>query len=167
MGSRLGCARRDGSSHTSSLVSTEDSSPSSASDSEVSIPPVTTAVGEPLVGTTTAPVDELVRAVSGAEWRLSESEPPEGANWKTPELRLYVVWVIPGYINPRAFCGLHWGQGLSAYSGLLSLNGANHIGGLKWKRVYSLEEGEQAFSAEASRHRVDLTPVRRFKWQSN
>ena len=167
MGSRLGCARRAPIEPLDVQAIGSESSETSSPTSEPEV--ATPAASEPTnTGVTTTLTEGPVLAINNQRFQLTEADPPAETTWTTVSpLRLYVVWVIPGYQNPREFCGLHWGEDLAAYSGLLQLNGTSHLGGLKWKRVYSLAEGESLFVSEASRHLVERTPIRRFRWQFN
>lgn len=154
MGCRLGCHRR-------STLSNELASESSSSDSEES---VESQVASPITATGTVPEPVVYNFGNNTFW-LDEQPTPSELSWHSSDIRVYVVWVIPGHSEPRALAGLHWGAGLSAYSALLSLNGRNHLGGLRWKRVYTLAEGQSLFASEAGRHAVDPVPVRVYRWR--
>jgi hypothetical protein len=90
--------------------------------------------------------------------------PPPDRDWNSPDHRLHVVWIVSRAEDRRAWAGLHWSEGLSAYSALVGLNG-NSIGGLRWRRVYSVNQGHNLFREESAGHQVAREPVPYFRWR--
>lgn len=90
--------------------------------------------------------------------------PPADTNWDTSDLRLYIVWQIPGCNPPQLYAGLHWGLDRCGYQGILELNG-RHFGGIKWQRVFSIARGRELFLQEAPRHQVLQTEIVYHRWQ--
>ena len=71
-----------------------------------------------------------------------------------PDLRFYVVWLLPHYRGTVSLSGIHIGLDSRAYSGILTANN-NHFEGLRFRRVPSVVEGRTLFQREAERHGVD------------
>ena len=78
--------------------------------------------------------------------------------------RFYAVWVIPNLANQRLFAGVHWGQDICAYNGILTLNNGEFTG-IRWRRAWSLERAVVFFNREAEQHGVGSRPVIYFRWQ--
>ena len=121
--------------------------------------------------TTVAPV-----VVTGIPTAVAFDLPPESENFRltlgapvadqTAEAgyRFYAVWVIPNLANQRLFAGVHWGQDICAYSGILTLNNREFTG-IRWRRAWSDERAVAFFSREADQHGVGGRPVIHFRWQ--
>ena len=77
--------------------------------------------------------------------------------------RIYVVWLVPEQEVPVEFTGIHWGSGLTPYSGILLLNKGKFTG-LRWRRVFSVEEARNLFLREAEGHGVSGLPLTFYLW---
>ena len=86
----------------------------------------------------------------------------ELVNWEYTDIRVYTVWRIPQNYRPTDFSGIHWSNGLSAYSAFLRLNNGV-FEGLVWQRSRSLADAIQLFEREAASHQVDDIPIRFFR----
>ena len=76
-------------------------------------------------------------------------------------IRYYAVWNLPGYSHIH---GLHAGRGTAAYCGLLRLFPEGRFSTrVAWRRVYSLEQGEQVLEEQRARYGTPR-PTPRFWW---
>jgi hypothetical protein len=66
-----------------------------------------------------------------------------------------VVWRIRSSAD---YAGIHIGSGTTAYDGIIGLAGGS-IGGIKFRRAYSIVEARLMYVAEAGRHRVQPEPA--------
>lgn len=160
MGARCSCSRRCGPGAAGAEAVQREAEPSEDSSSESEISAQSTAEQTVLA----APFQLIVGADRGLV--LDLVTPPADTDWETSELRLYIVWQIPGCNPPQLYAGLHWGFDRCGYQGILELNG-RHFGGIKWHRVYSIARGRELFFQEAPRHRVLLDEVVFYRWQLN
>lgn len=162
MGSRLSCHRRQHSSGAAGFSSVEpETEPTEDFSSE------SPASAQSTVEQTEPAAPEFPLVVGGdRDLLLDLVTPPLETNWELSELRLYVVWSIPGCNPPQRFAGLHWGIDRIGYAGILTLN-SGHFGGIKWQRVFSIARGRELFLQEAHRHQVEGDQVSFYRWQQN
>ena len=80
------------------------------------------------------------------------------------DLRIYVVWQLPNEPGD-AWSGIHWSDGLSAYSAILTLN-EGEFEHLRFRRVPNLIRGRELFREEAERHSVrPEKALETFRWR--
>ena len=85
-------------------------------------------------------------------------------NWNDNIHRIYVVFVVPRHPEPHFWCGIHWSEGLSAYSAVISLN-QGVFSGIRWQRVASLDAAHQLWVREADQHEVGNHVLWYYQWQ--
>ncbi len=114
--------------------------------------------------------------VTGIPTAVAFDLPPESENFRLTlggpgadqsaeaGYRFYAVWVIPNLANQRLFAGVHWGQDICAYNGILTLNNGE-FSGIRWRRAWSPERAVVFFNREAEQHGVGNRPVIYFRWQ--
>ena len=80
-----------------------------------------------------------------------------------PELRIYVVWVVPRYTGELDLAGLHLGLDIRAYGAILEAN-QGEFTGLRFRRVQDLVAGRRALLREAAVHRIGEGAEDRLFW---
>ncbi len=77
-------------------------------------------------------------------------------------IRYYAVWDLPGFY---CFHGLHAGRSTAACYGLVKLFPERHFDSTRvaWRRVYSLEQGEQVMQEHRAKYGTPW-PTPRFWW---
>ena len=80
-----------------------------------------------------------------------------------PELRIYVVWVVPRYTGHWDLAGLHLGLDIRAYGAILEAN-RGEFTGLRFRRVQDLVAGRRALLREAATHRISEGAEDRLFW---
>jgi hypothetical protein len=93
-------------------------------------------------------------------------EPPASQTWDSERWRLYVVWVIPAQEVTIEYRGVHWGEDLAAYGGILYLN-RGRFAEIAWRRAFSVREAVDLFVREAAWHDVPSEPIFYYRWQRN
>ena len=76
------------------------------------------------------------------------------------------VWVIPAQEVTIEYRGVHWGEDLAAYGGILYLN-RGRFAGIAWRRAFSVREAVDLFVREAAWHDVPSEPIFYYRWQRN